>query len=371
MTTRELVTTAESGVGMLLVLNALAAPVGAHTPARMVIQCVAIVVTHLAYCLMRNGRVPGVRRGWLVGAQAACAFVPLATLGLAWGGMAGHLAAALLLFFHRSWRWALFALTPLTLFAWCAATGIATGPAVRVSGSTALLGLVMYGLTRLADTCTRTERSCQELVGRAVAAEQSRFSRDMHDVLGSSLTVITLRGELALSLLGSRPDQARNELSAIVDMARRATSDARVVAGGARTHARALSRELDSVVDVMRSMGVKTTIEASHAALPLRIDRLLAVVLRECAANILKHSTARRCRISVASRGGVVRVSVANDGVSPGDACPHHRGAGLGNIGARLAEAGGWTRAGLRKDGWFLVEVEVPVPVEAPMECAA
>lgn len=185
----------------------------------------------------------------------------------------------------------------------------------------------------------------------AVSEERVRFARDLHDLLGHSLSVITVKSELAAKLLDSRPDRAADEIAAVRSLAKDALREVRAAVQGYR--ALDLGNELESVRAVLDAAGVRCDFTGDGAGLPEESRTLLAWVIREGATNILKHSTASHCTVTI--DGGVLEMR--NDGV-------HHAqgdgGSGLAGLAERIGSAGGDLSVS-HDAGTFTLRAEVPL----------
>jgi two-component system sensor histidine kinase DesK len=196
-----------------------------------------------------------------------------------------------------------------------------------------------------------------ELARLAVTAERSRFARDLHDTLGHNLSAIALKSELALRLLDAEPVRTRAELADVHDIARESLRDVRTVVKGYRRDS--LERELCGVQSVLVSAGVHCRISPLAAGLPGPVEEALAWAVREAATNLLRHSVATRCDITVEVSESAVRLSVVNDGA--GSAEPDgHGGSGLSGLAERLAPLGGRLDAAVRAHGEFVFTVDIP-----------
>jgi two-component system, NarL family, sensor histidine kinase DesK len=214
-------------------------------------------------------------------------------------------------------------------------------------------------------------RAAQGEVARRAAAdavidERLRFARDLHDLLGHSLSVIALKAELARRLLerDTDRDKARAEVGDIEQIARRALDEVREAVSGYR--ARSLAMELERARAALEAAGAAVTVRVAPAALPRDVDDLLAWVVREAATNIVRHSRARRAEIALDTAGGVARLDIANDGVaaaaSTGGDAP---GSGLAGLRERVTAAGGELAAAPEAGGRFRVAACVRIPIAA------
>lgn len=204
-----------------------------------------------------------------------------------------------------------------------------------------------------------------ELARSAVGEERLRFARDLHDVLGHSLQAVALRAEVAERFLERDDGRVRKELTEIQTMARDAVRDVREVVRGYR--ATNLRTELDGMSAVLRAAGMRCERPAVPPSLPAHVHEPLGRVAREAATNVLRHSSATWCEITVAADAAGVRVEIVNDGAArrtSGDA-----GSGLAGLAERITAAGGEFTAGPGGDGTFRVTASVPmVPVPAEGE---
>ncbi|HEX7301694.1 sensor histidine kinase [Lentzea sp.] len=300
-----------------------------------------------------------------LGALALLAFVPVAFFPNAWAGMPGFLAGSALLVLPGRVRWFVFVAVALAN----AVTKIGqwdTGVVAYYMASSLVAGLVVFGLSRLPSQVEQLEAARSELARLAVSRERLRFARDLHDLLGISLSAITLKVELTRKLIGEHTDRAQRELAEIIGITREALTDVRAVASSYRELS--LVDELASARSVLNAAGVATTIEADLADLAPRSRTVLATVVREGVTNLLQHSEATRCAITISEAGGFVSIDVVNDG-APASASAD-RGSGLGNLATRTTALGGSLLAGPSPDGTYRLHAEVPVD-PAPEEQAS
>ena len=201
-----------------------------------------------------------------------------------------------------------------------------------------------------------------ELARSAVGEERLRFARDLHDVLGHSLQAVALRAEVAERFVERDDGRVRKELTEIQTMARDAVRDVREVVRGHRTTS--LRTELDGMSAVLRAAGLHCARPEVSPSLPDHVHEPLGWVAREAATNVLRHSSATWCEITVEAGAGRVRMEIVNDGAArraAGDA-----GSGLAGLAERITAAGGEFAAGPAGDGTF--RVTAAVPATAPAE---
>ncbi|WP_329216677.1 histidine kinase [Streptomyces sp. NBC_01485] len=290
-------------------------------------------------------------------AQAALTYLPILCYGTPWVRMAGPLAASVLLVDMR-WAWLVWTLVVASALgiAWAEAPFLT---AVSYAVDTVLAGWMIWGFSRLADRVVEVQAERGELARAAVTRERLRLSRDLHDLLGGSLSAMILKGELAHRLVPAEEWRARQEIAAMLEISRQALTDLRAVAKGYR-YPMSFAAEQDAVRSVLTTADVGVTMMTDHDRLDPALDAVLAIVLREGTTNVLKHSRARNCHITLTVSGVAVRLVMVNDGVVP-SAAGLPGGHGLANLGTRLAALGGRTEAGVLEDGRFRLVAEVPL----------
>ncbi|MEV1246033.1 sensor histidine kinase [Nonomuraea sp. NPDC050022] len=189
----------------------------------------------------------------------------------------------------------------------------------------------------------------------AVSNERLRFARDLHDLLGHSLSVLTLKSELAAKLATIDTGKAAAEMADVRRLAAESLAEVQVAVDGYRVLD--LDEELAGVRAALEAAGARCVIEARTDDLSPAARTLLAWAVREGATNVLKHSTATRCAIVI--DGGVLEMR--NDGV-PGPATSWATGAGSGlrGLAERMGAAGGSFTAATTPAGEFLLRAAVP-----------
>ena len=272
---------------------------------------------------------------WTLCLQGVLTYATFLVDDIGWLGMVPFFCASLLLLVPPPWSWALFAAVTASIVA----VEIALGPYSLIDiayypQATAGFGLAMYGTARFARTAVELRTARDEVARMAQVGERLRLSRDMHDVIGSSLSAVLVKAQLAVELLDDDRAGAERELREVAGLARRA---AREVATLSDADSRiSLAEELVSAGAILASTGIETDIDTA-AYLPPDLDHALATVVREAVTNVLRHSKAKHCRIEMVSSPDLVRLSVTNDGVT----VPRREGTGLGNLTERLEAVGG------------------------------
>ncbi|GGO70809.1 hypothetical protein GCM10012289_35070 [Nonomuraea cavernae] len=200
-------------------------------------------------------------------------------------------------------------------------------------------------------TIRDAHESQEAKAGLAVAEERLRFARDLHDLLGHSLSVITLKSELAAKLATKDPGRAAREMADVRRLAGESLTEVQLAVDG--YHGLDLHEELDGVRAALEAAGTRCTVEARTDGLSPGARALLAWVVREGATNVLKHSAATRCAIVI--DGGVLEMR--NDGVHGSLA---GGGTGLRGLCERMTAVGGSLSAGPTSTGEFLLRAVVP-----------
>ena len=201
------------------------------------------------------------------------------------------------------------------------------------------VGVMAAGIRVLASRGAQYEAMSREL---DLVAERERVARDVHDVLGHSLTVVAVKAELAERLVDADPERARAELAAIQQLSRQALAEIRATVGGLRV-AR-LDDELEAARSALGGAGIRAELPAGPQDVDPRHRTVLAWVLREAVTNVVRHSDASSCRVELASN--VLRV--VDDGRGLGN---HPVGNGLRGVRERVEAAGGTLRVATPADG--------------------
>ena len=244
-----------------------------------------------------------------------------------------------------------------------------------------LIGIGMIATSRLVVTVRELQAARREIAqlaaAEAVAKERLRFARDLHDLLGHSLSSITLKSELADRLLPDTPEthMAVVEVRDIQGIARGALGEVREAVAGYRQPA--LREELIGAREMLEAAGIACRIENDAGLLPKSVEAILAWTVREGATNVIRHSRARHCDIRIAREegenglAGEVRAEVSDDGrgLSPArdgtDSSGTNGlagGSGLSGLAERVAEfAGADFEAGPLPVGGFRLCVSLPL----------
>jgi len=199
---------------------------------------------------------------------------------------------------------------------------------------------VLFGMNRLrmkqkSRGDAKLRMAHEEIEQLAKTAERERIARDMHDVLGHSLSLIVLKSELAGRLLASQPARAALELAEIETTARQALAEVRRTITGYRSEG--FASELTRAAQILETAGVRLKSPAKAPYLTPRHEATLSLVLREAVTNIVRHAGASECSIEVSTARDSTQLVIADDG--RGDI--QQEGNGLRGMRERVRELGG------------------------------
>jgi two-component system sensor histidine kinase DesK len=194
----------------------------------------------------------------------------------------------------------------------------------------------------------------------AVADERLRFARDLHDLLGHTLSVIVVKAEAVRRLAERDPSAAAAQAADIEQVGRRALVEIREAVTGYRDAG--LNAELSRARSALAGAGVDLSVRRTAVSLPQEADSLLAWVVREAVTNVVRHSGARECEIALETSEGTVTLVVSDDGagLTDGEA---PSGNGLRGLTERLSSAGGNLRTSSPTGGGFTLEARLPIAV--------
>lgn len=246
----------------------------------------------------------------------------MASMTTVWGWEAANLGAYLSVMIAAlvPWRQARFAVPaagllligagvvsrdPTTFFIAAIATGVGWAMGAGIEGG------------RVGQQLAQAERRVSVL---SVAAERERIGRDLHDLLGHSLTTISIKSELAARLIDHDRQAARTELTEVAEIAHQALTDVRATTSGFRKVR--VSTELTSARSVLLAAGIEADCPTSVDPLTDELSELFGYVIREAVTNVVRHSGARNCTITL----NASEVRIIDDGQG---FMPERRGCGL------------------------------------------
>ena len=228
------------------------------------------------------------------------------------------------------------------------------------------LGLDMIGAARMGRAIHELHTARHERARLAVAEERLRMARDLHDVLGHTLSMIALKSELAWRTMEQEPEQAAQEMQDVEKAARQVLREVRMAVAGYRQPT--LRSELEAAQQLLEAAGIEYHVETAVRELPGSVDAVLAWVVRESVTNVVRHSRARHCSLCLTESPDWVRLVITNDdrrsSLPPMEQARSAAGSGLSGMVERVAALGGHIEAGSRvADGTagFCVLVELPL----------
>ncbi len=246
--------------------------------------------------------------------------------------------------------------TPLGLKLLCGLLGIICLESwfTHAATSTWLTGLVFSALVggvnlHFAQAKRQSEKlkmAQEEVEHLAKVAERERIARDLHDVLGHTLSIIVLKSELASKLMERDPERAKNEIRDVEKISRDALSDVRHAIRGYR--AKGLSEEMARARATLETAGVRFDCEAKEIGLSPAQESVLALAMREAVTNVVRHADARSCKVELQRVNGDCLLQIEDDGRGGKQV----EGNGIRGMRERIEALGGhverWTAQGTR-----------------------
>ena len=223
-----------------------------------------------------------------------------------------------------------------------------------------VLTMAMFAFGGLFRTVRKLRATEGKMARLAVAEERSRLARDLHDVLGHSLTTITVKAGLARRVLETSTDRQRaiDEVRDVEELARQALTDVRATVSGYRTAS--LPAELVGARAALSAAGIAADLPHAVDNVTGALQTTFAYVLREGVTNVIRHSGASRCEV----RLGDTWLEVRDNGRATASGVSESRttggGHGLPGLAERVAAVDGTLEAGPSPDGGFLLRVSVP-----------
>lgn len=331
---------------------------GHHTTAATAagwVGLVAFVGTYLAVVFRNMGRpYTGTTVGALVAVLAILTVVLSLTLGDNWLGLFVYVSVVCGVTFPLRIAYWTIVLNTLVLIL----VGLRVGQeaAWGLFLLVLLIGFSMTGVRQLVRTTVELRKARATVAQLAANEERLRLARDLHDLLGHSLSLITLKSELAGRMLPGHPDKAAQQVADIEQVSRQALVDVREAVTGYRRPR--LSAELAGTQVALTAADITADVPAEPdlTGIPEESESALAWALREAVTNVVRHSGARRCTVEVLRRqtldGQILELSVEDNGSGGSGKGP---GNGLTGLTERLEKAGGTLEAGRTKHGFRLV----------------
>jgi two-component system sensor histidine kinase DesK len=240
--------------------------------------------------------------------------------------------------------------------------GYAIGGVVLIAFVTATFGFLFVSVGNTRRLVAELRRAQREVARLAADEERLRISRDLHDLLGHSLSLIVLKSELAGRLAEQGSARTLGEIRDVETVARKALVEVREAVGGYRR--RGLAEELDNARAALETAGMRVTVTTSGTPLPDHLEDMFGWAVREGATNVVRHARATHCRIAITYSGGSATLEVSDDGTGPpagrGRASSASGGSGLAGLAERVTAAGGRVTAGPGPAGGFRLRAVVP-----------
>jgi two-component system sensor histidine kinase DesK len=226
-------------------------------------------------------------------------------------------------------------------------------PALVVGTLVGAAGITDARMSRSRVLLLRKQEEVEQL---ATIAERERISRDLHDLLGHTLSLITLKAELARKLFDRDAEACRSEIADIERSARAALSEVRSAVSGYRQSG--FAHELDSARASLAAASVTLHADIETLSLPAAAENVMSLALREAVTNIVRHAGASECQLSLSQVQGVLVLRIADNGERLGASTAIRRGNGLAGMGERAAALGG--ELALRVERGLALELRLP-----------
>jgi two-component system sensor histidine kinase DesK len=306
------------------------------------------VVTFAVVRLRRSRRYAGLPRAvgvGIVAAEACLVALGFLTIGESAAGLLIYLAVMSVFLLPTRAGWACVAA--------CIAVSIIVPDEVHgwhADGSMAfqifVSALAAWGVGQLIQRNAQLVAARNEITRLALADQRNQFARDLHDILGHSLTVVAVKAELAGRLASLDPQRAETEIADVERIARQALADVRAAAAGYREIT--LAGELASAQTALAAAGVEADMpDQEMSQIPRPQQELFGWAVREGVTNVVRHSGATRCRIRVSPSG----VEISDDGCGPPGASLDDGGHARADSLRPGADAGGWVPDDLQRLG--------------------
>ena len=259
-------------------------------------------------------------------------------------------AVVLAVFVHAMLAW-LFLGWPLPVLLYVYLPPLVFGP---------IIGAVNIFYAERSRQNAKLRRAHEEVENLAKIAERERIARDLHDLLGHTLSMITLKAELASRLAGTDATRAAAEMREVEEISRKALAEVRQAVRGFRSLG--LEAELANARSALESAGIVAEVDVERVQVAPAQENALALALREAVTNVIRHAHAGRCSVRLWRDDDGVHLEVVDDG--SGATSPE--GSGLAGMRERIEAEGGR----LRVAGGAGMSVRVSLPGDGPSEVA-
>ena len=225
----------------------------------------------------------------------------------------------------------------------------------------ALIGAVNGHYSQVHRSNQKLRVAQEEIERLAKVAERERIARDLHDVLGHTLSLIVLKSELASKLADRDPERAGEEIRDVERISREALSEVRQAIGGYRKNN--LTEEIDGAKEMLRAAQIECATEIESIPLAPSQEAIISLAVREGVTNVVRHSGASRCTIRLSRADSALRLTIADNGHSASD----REGLGLTGMRERIAALGG----SLNRDTSRGTTLTIVMPIDPAMERSA
>jgi two-component system sensor histidine kinase DesK len=205
----------------------------------------------------------------------------------------------------------------------------------------------------------RLDLAHEQIAHLAKLAERERIARDLHDVLGHTLSVVVLKSELAGKLLERDPERARSEIGDVEQIARKALGEVREAIRGYRSEG--LAAEIARAQKTLDAAGVTLEFETTPPQLAPAEETVLSLIVREAVTNIVRHAQASRCRLEFAANGTGTALVVEDDGRGG----IRQEGNGLRGMRERVESMGGQLRIDSAHGTRLVVEIPLQIVTQS------
>ncbi len=224
-----------------------------------------------------------------------------------------------------------------------------------------IIGLSNFAYSRQRRAEFQLNRANDEIEHLAQVAERERIARDLHDLLGHTLTVIAIKSELANRILPSDPARAAQEMREVEQTARKALAEVREAVTGYRSEG--IAAEVTRARQSLLAANVQLTTSIDNVELAPSQSNVLSLALREAVTNIVRHASASAVMLRLQQDGKRVRMQVQDNGVG----LLHQEGNGLRGMRERVAKLDGFVRFDNAVPAGTILTVLLPLTAEATM----
>lgn len=186
----------------------------------------------------------------------------------------------------------------------------------------------------------------QEIERLAQTAERERIARDLHDLLGHTLSLVILKSELAGKLIATDPERAAREIHDVEQVGREALQQVRQAVRGYQSPG--VEDELRRMQEMLATAGVQATLDVQPTSLTPGQTTAVVLALREAVTNVVRHANARNCHIALRADRQHCRLEVIDDGCGSISA---KEGSGLRGMRERIEQCGGAVERGVTAAG--------------------